>query len=109
MNNIMIISSKGEEHRLPVSAKASPSSPRIDNAFVMEDCFTETDFPNPLRNIGGLSRFPSPFSNSSEHPVLFLFREGERDGKVYLCMQREKSTLKQEIGHAREKRSGVRR
>lgn len=41
---------------LPLSANKSPSSPRIDNAFSMDDCFTETDFPNPLRNIGGLSR-----------------------------------------------------
>ena len=54
---------------VPVPVSVLASSPRIEKAFANEDCFTETDFPNPVRNIGELPKPSLRFSRSFAHPV----------------------------------------
>ncbi|KAL3826162.1 hypothetical protein ACJIZ3_022191 [Penstemon smallii] len=45
----------GLKDSVPFLVNKSSTSPRTERAFAIEDCFRETDFPNPVRNIGGFS------------------------------------------------------
>jgi hypothetical protein len=102
---------KIEKSEIVVPVSVLASSPRTDKAFANEDCFTEADFPNPVRNIGELPKPSLRFSRSFAHPVAKPNQiedpEENLSKENTKLMERERerereTALEREIRHGRE-------